>query len=156
MKKYKYLILIFILYSINSYAEHKKPTDTIYVMCYQEDLTNKFYNLNQNKNQLRIQYLFDVKWELFGYKQNSFFLFYEGPEKLVRNEWSIPTIKSENIKQYKNLYTLEQFTKALGKQHFRLSITEGKVYLIMLYGEKCSTNFEVYPVKVGTNLSNEG
>jgi len=27
---------------------------------------------------------------------------------------------------------------------------------MMLYGEKCSTKFELYPVKVGTNLTNEG
>jgi len=156
MKKLIILLLISLFSNFNSFAIEKKNTDTIYVLCYQENLINKFYNTNQDKNQLRISYFFDVKWKLHGYDQSVFFFSYEGPSKQTRNEWSVPLVNSDNFKLYKNLYTLEQFTKALNSANFFRPIADRKVQIMMLYGEKCSTKFEMFPVKVGTDLSREG
>ena len=154
MKSLILFFLFFIFSSLNTFGK-KNKTDTIYVICYQENLAHKFYNINQSRNQLRINYFFDVKWVLYEQEQTSFFFSYSGPEKQIRNEWSIPLIDLKSMRNKKKIYTLKEFTSKL-TGNFLTSAFLGKFQIIMLYGTKNGSKFEIFPVQIGTDLSSEG
>ncbi len=154
MKKVLYFMLMFTLCTLSLAAQTKKSLDTIYVKCDQDDLSGKFYNVSQFKNQLRIHFFFTVKWVLHGTELDSFSFAYTGPKKEGLNSWAIPLIDSQFLKD-KEVYTLADFTMKL-KGNFLLDILYERKEIIMLYGARSSQKFEVYPVKVGTDLSSEG
>ena len=154
MKKLTLLIFIFINYTSGLFAQSSKKLDTIYVICYQENLINKFYSVSSSTNKLTLGFFFKVDWELHGYKKDMFFVHYTSPDNKMT--WVHNPIESHKFNLYKNVYNLEQFTKALNNNEFLIPIANGKVQIIMLYGEKCSIKFEMFPVKVGTDLYSEG
>lgn len=92
-------------------------------------------------------------WELHGYKREDVSFYYQSPKKNGINEWSIFIKDEKEFLIYKNYFTLEQFTKKLKEQDFFLPIFHDKVQLILLYGSKCSSKVELYPVKIGTNIA---
>ena len=95
-------------------------------------------------------------WELHGYKREEVFFYYQSQKKNGTNEWTIFIKDEKEFLIYKNYFTLEQFTKKLKEQDFFLPIFHDKVQLILLYGSKCSSKVELYPVKIGTNIASEG
>lgn len=149
----KIIIIVFVLL-IFSFELRAQIVDTIYVRAYQENLSTRFFNNHQN--QLTINFIFNVEWELHGFKRSDFFFSYRSPKKEDLNVWSILIKEEKSFMLYKNYFTLEQFTKALNRKDFLLPIFNKKVQVIMLYGEKCSSKVEVYPVTIGTDLSSEG
>jgi hypothetical protein len=154
MEKYIYIAIVFLqFFFFNKIQAQEKTIDTIYIRVYREDLDTRFFN-NQN-NQLSIDFHFKIDWELHNLKKEKIFFSYQSPKKEGINGWSIFIKDVRDYLLYKNFFTLQQFTKALKSNDFSIPIQNGKVQIMMLYGEKCSTKFEVYPVKVGTNLSRD-
>jgi NADH:ubiquinone oxidoreductase subunit len=152
-------LIIFILFLLaNSNASAiKKTTDTVYVQCFKEKLSSKFYHSSKSTGDLLINFSFETNWTLYGNNRTSImFTFYSNAIPNNQYGWFAKEIDVNTIRLFKNLYSLEQFTKALVNNKFSFSIANGKVHIVMLYGEKCSTKFEMYPVKVGTDLSSEG
>jgi len=150
----KYIFtVILIACSSNLFAQSLKKIDTIYVLCHQENLINKFYTIDSTTNNLSIGFFFKVDWEIHNSKKDMFFVYYLSPKGKVN--WVHNSIELIKLNSYK-IYSLHQFTKALKNNDFSVPIANEKIQIMMLYGERCSTKFELYPVKVGTNLTNEG
>lgn len=135
-------------------AQVTKLVDTIFVRTYNDQVSSKFYSNYQN--QLRVNFFFNVKWDLYKHNRSSLVFGYQSPKKQGINEWSIKSGEDKNYSFRSNYFTLEQFALKLKQDDFRLPIFYDKVQIIMLYGEKCSTKFDIYPVKLGTDLSSEG
>ena len=150
----KIYIYIFLTFCLVDKLQAQNKTDTVYVRVYREDLSARFFTNHQN--QLSIGFHFKVEWELHNFKRNDIFFYYRSPKKDGINGWSIFIKDIKDYLLFRNVFTLEEFTEALNNNEFLLPIANGKVQIIMLYGEKCSTKFEAYPVKVGTDLSSEG
>jgi len=146
-------IILLVVYNKKSFSQETKILDSIFVICYQEDLNGKFHMIRDNKS--KIDFFFNVKWKLHGGNYETIIFNFTFP--IEKNGfWAFPVKKKSELSVYKNIYTLGEFTKALSKDTFLTPVTNGKVQIIMLYGEKCSTKFEMFPVKVGTDLSSEG
>ncbi len=152
MKKYLFTFLSLLLF--NGLNAQEKKLDTIYIKTSIEDLSNKFHSTFEN--QYKINFFFNVSWELHGYKREEVFFYYQSQKKNGTNEWTIFIKDEKEFLIYKNYFTLEQFTKKLKEQDFFLPIFHDKVQLILLYGSKCSSKVELYPVKIGTNIASEG
>lgn len=142
------------LLSFNSKAQTKKQIDTIYLRAFEEDINTKFYSAYQN--QYNINFFFKVKWVLHNAKRDVISFSYHSPKKEGINEWYIFTKDEREFLPYKNYYTLEQFTIRLKNPEFFQLIFLNKVQIVMLYGAKCSTKVELYPVKLSTDISSEG
>lgn len=154
MKKRSLFTCLAILCFCTTLSAQQKLVDTIYIKTYQEDLKARFFVSQQNG--LMINFFFKVEWKLYGFEKHDFVLSYESPKKGGVNEWSIFIQDERSYLKSKFVYSLKKFTKALQTEEFRIPIANGKVRVIMLYGAKCSRKVEVYPVKVGTDLSSEG
>ncbi|RZK53509.1 MAG: hypothetical protein EOO91_17515 [Pedobacter sp.] len=154
MKKRIFLIFALVLYFNIELQAQEKKNDTIYIKTNVEDISSKFHSTFEN--QYKINFFFNVKWQLFGSKRNEISFYYQSPKKNGTNEWSIFIKDTKEFLLYKNYFTLDQFTSALKNNSFLMPIANGTVQIIMLYGSKCSSKVEIYPVKVSTNLSSEG
>ncbi len=154
-----FLIFIFLLFCINSSkAQTKSSLDTIYVICQQEKLHSKYHFMSPQKDSFYTVFSFKIHWQIHGYKKETIgFEFHSKPEHYKpSSNFFVKFIDTNVITRFKNLYTLEQFTKALNKQDFLVSVWNKKIKIIMLYGAACLDKVEVYPVEVATDLSNEG
>jgi len=154
MKIYIYIVFALNLALLNELRAQEVKKDTIYIRTNVEDISSRFHSTFEN--QYKINFFFNVHWELHGFKRNDISFYYESPKKNGINAWSIFIKDNSLFLLYRNYFTLEQFTKRLKEKDFFLPIFYGKVQLIMLYGSKCSEKVEVFPVKIGTNLSSEG
>jgi len=155
----KLLILIYLLFCIGILkAQMQNKLDTIYVVCQQEKQISKYHFISSQKDSFNTLFSFKVDWKKHGYKKTSIEFSFNSLSEHYKpgRDFFIKTLDTNTIKHFKNLYTLEQFTKALNEQKFLLPIFYGKVQIIMLYGAACLSKVEVYPVKVATDLSNEG
>jgi len=155
MKTLKISFLL-LLITLSSKAFMLVQRDTIYIECLRELETDKFYYSLKSKEGLVINFLFSINWKIHGFKKNNIMFSFESRNlKNFEQGWFVKKIEIEKIKGFKKKYSLEEFTKALNDDEFLIPIANGKVQLIMLYGEKCSSKFEAYPVKVGSDLSSE-
>lgn len=152
MKKYLFTLLASLLF-IKLNAQEKK-IDTIYIRTNVEDVSSKFHSTYQN--QYMLGFSFNVLWELHDFKRSTIYFTYLSPKKDGINGWSIFIKDDKEFLTYKNYYTIEQFTKKLKEQDFFLPIFHDKVQLILLYGAKCSSKVELYPVIISTNIASEG
>lgn len=152
MKKYLYTFLGLLLF--NGLNAQEKKIDTIYIRTNIEDISSRFHSTYEN--QYKINFFFNVNWELHGFKRNEISFYYQSPKKSGTNEWSIFIRDEKEFLLYKNYFSLEQFTNKLKEQNFFLPIFHDKVQLIILYGAKCSNKVELYPVKISTNIASEG
>ncbi|WP_113651685.1 hypothetical protein [Pedobacter namyangjuensis] len=152
MKKNLLIVLALLLLSKLNAQEQK--ADTIYIRTNIENVGSKFHSTFEN--QYNINFFFNVNWELHGFKRDAISFIYQSPKKSGTNEWSIFIKDDKEFLLYRNYYTLEQFTMRLKNPEFFQLIFLNKVQIIMLYGAKCSTKVELYPVKVSTDLSSEG
>jgi len=143
---------------IEAKAQKSNKLDTIYVVCQQENLNTKYHFISSQKDSFYTIFSFKVHWKLYGYEKDTFqFEFNSKPEHYKpASNFFVKMIDTSAIKHFKNLYTLEQFTKALNEEKFLVPIFNGKVQIIMLYGASCLSKVEVYPVEVATDLSSEG
>jgi hypothetical protein len=157
MKKLLSFILLFFFLD-SAAAQQRISVDTVYVRCPQERQITKYHFISKEKNSFNTLFSFNVNWELHGYKKESIQFAFNSEAMHMKpgNDWFVKMIDTNSIKQYKNLYTLEQFTKKLSNGDFLIPIANGKVQVIMLYGASCLSKVEVYPVKVSTDLSSEG
>lgn len=152
MRKFFILTLLHLVVCYTkTFAQSQKRSDTVYVVCYQDDLGGKFY-VNKN-SQSMIDFHFDIKWKLHEGSAEAIVFSYTHSKSSFN---SIQLLTIDKIKLLNNLYTLRQFTTALGKGDFLRSIADGNIQIMMLNGERCSTKFEVLPVVVATDLSSEG
>jgi hypothetical protein len=152
MKKYLFTFLALLLFiKLNA---QEKTLDTIYIRTNIEDVSAKFHSTFEN--QYKINFFFKIDWQLHGYKRDRIFFSYLSPKKIGTNEWSIFIKDEKEFLIHKNYFTLEHFCRKLKEQNFFLAIFNGKVQIIVLYGAKCSSKVEIYPVKLGTDISNEG
>jgi hypothetical protein len=154
-----FLTLFFLLFCVNSSkGQTKSSQDTIYVICQQENLNTKYHFISSQKDSFNTLFSFKVDWQIHGYKRDTFVFSFNSLSEHYKpgRDFFVKIIDTNAIKHFKNLYTLEQFTKALNEEKFLLPIFYGKVQIIMLYGAKCLNKVEVYPVKVVSDLSSEG
>jgi len=152
MKKYLFTFLALLLFGeLNAQVE---KIDTIYIKANVEDISSKFHSTFEN--QYKINFFFNIKWELHDFKRNEISFYYQSPKKGGTNEWSIFIKDQKEFSFGKNYFTLEQFTKKLKEQNFFLPIFHEKVQLIILYGSNCNSKVELYPVKINTNIASEG
>jgi hypothetical protein len=153
MKEFKITILTLLFFTcFNSKAQERR--DTIYIRTYEEDLSAKFHAADQNR--YSVNFFFHTKWVLHKIERNTIFFSYQSPKSEGRNEWSS---EMSDVKAYlplKNLFTLQDFTKKLQEPDFMKLIFQHKVQIIMLYGAKCAGKVEIYPVKLGSDISSEG
>lgn len=152
MKKYLFTFFASLLFTTLSAQE--KNLDTIYIRTNVEDISSKF--LSNFDNQHRVSFFFKIAWRLHGSNRDNIYFYYLSPKKSGINEWSTFIKEEKDFINSINYYTLEQFTKKLEDQNFFVKIFNGNVQIIMLYGSKCSNKLEMYPVKLGTDISNEG
>ena len=96
----KIIIIVFVLL-IFSFELRAQIVDTIYVRAYQENLSTRFFNNHQN--QLTINFIFNVEWELHGFKRSDFFFSYRSPKKEDLNVWSILIKEEKSFMLYKNI-----------------------------------------------------
>ena len=151
------IFFILLLITLGSKAFPVAQQDTIYIQCFRELEIDKFYYNLKSEDGLVINFLFSINWEIHNFEKNNIMFSFDSRSlKNFEQGWFVKKIETKKIKLLKKKYTLEEFTKALNNEDFSVPIANGRVQLIMLYGEKCSARFEVYPVKVGTDLSNEG
>ncbi|WP_162795955.1 hypothetical protein [Pedobacter nanyangensis] len=153
------LIITFLLFYINNVkAQKKNKLDTVYVVCQQDKLHSKYHFMSPTKDSFYTVFSFKVDWELYGYKKKTFEFEFNSKSEHYEpaSNFFVKIIDTIAIRRFKNLYTLEQFTKALNEEKFLVPIFNGKVQIIMLYGASCLNKVEVYPVEVITNLSSEG
>ncbi len=73
MKKIFLFTCILTICATGLFAQPSKKTDTTYVICYQENLINKFYTVSRTTNKLSIGFFFKVDGEIHGYKKDMFF-----------------------------------------------------------------------------------
>lgn len=139
-------------------AQKSNKLDTIYVICQQENLNTKYHFISSQKDSFNTLFSFKVDWQIHGHKRDSFVFSFNSLSEHHKpgRDFFVKIIDTSAIKQYKSLYTLEQFTKALNEEKFLIPILYGKVQILMLYGASCLNRVEVYPVKVATDLSSEG
>lgn len=150
------LLLLAFLFLINIeriQANSLLKADTLYVVSHIKDLGGKFLR-NTDKN-CSIDFFFDVKWRKANGVFSSIVFNYTTPIS-SKNFWKIPIVEYEKISDNYKIITLIEFTKKLQDTSFIQAINAGKIQLILLYGEECSTKFEAYPIKIGTDLSSEG
>lgn len=152
MKKYLFAFLTSLIFT-NLNAQEKK-IDTIYIRTNVEDINSKFHSTFDN--QYKINFFFNVKWELHSFKRDAISFLYQSPKKNGTNEWSIFIKDEKEFLIYRHYYTLEQFTKKLKDPNFFFPIFHEKMQLILLHGAKCASKVELYPVKISTNIANEG
>ncbi len=136
-------------------AEEQTIVDTIYVRCFQENQNTKYHFLSGDRESFNTNFSFNVKWVLYGYKKESISFLFNSKQMHMKpgTDWFVPMIDTNTIKHYKNVYTLEQFTKELEKENFFLTIFYKKAQLVMLYGAASLSKVEVYPVEVSTYLA---
>lgn len=153
------LIFTCLLFCINILkAQMQNKLDTIYVICQQEKQISKYYFISSQKDSFSTVFSFNVNWKLHGYKKESIQFSFNSLSEHYKpgRDFFVKTMDTNAVKRFKNLYTLEQFTKALNEEKFLVPIFNGRVQIIMLYGAVCLSKVEVYPVKVSTNLASEG
>jgi|GEM_PF-2335690 len=154
MKNYLFITFALILFTcFELYAQNEK-LDTIYIRTNIEDISSKF--LSNFENQNRVSFFFKIEWQLHGRKRDDIYFYYLSPKKSGINEWSTFIKDEKDFINSRKYYTLNQFTKKLENQVFFTFIFNGKAQIIILYGSKCSNKVEIYPVKLGTDISNEG
>lgn len=78
MKKYLFTFLSLLLF--NGLNAQEKKLDTIYIKTSIEDLSNKFHSTFEN--QYKINFFFNVSWELHGYKREEVFFYYQSQKKM--------------------------------------------------------------------------
>ncbi len=132
-------------------AQEQTIIDTIYIRTNVEDLSAKFHSTYQN--QYKIGFFSKCYGNFMAIKEKMCLSIINHQKKNGINEWSIFIKDEKEFLIYKNYFTLEQFTKKLKEQDFFLPIFHDKVQLILLYGSKCSSKVELYPVKIGTNIA---
>jgi hypothetical protein len=76
MKKYLFTFLNLLLF--NGLNAQEKKLYTIYIKTSIEDLSNKFHSTFEN--QYKINFFFNVSWDLHGFKRDVISFFYQSPK----------------------------------------------------------------------------
>lgn len=155
----KILTLTCLLFCLNVLkAQKTNNLDTIYVICKQEQQISKYHYISSQRDSFNTLFSFKVDWQVHGYKKTSIEFSFNSLSEHYKpgRDFFVKFIDTNVITRFKNLYTLEQFTKALNKEDLLVAVWNRKIKVIMLYGAACLDKVEVYPVEVATDLSSEG
>jgi hypothetical protein len=148
-------ILIFAICCCSFLLGRAQSPDTIYVICHQEAIKERIFSISSEKGQLQMFLFFDIKWQLHGQQQDSFIFVYTGPPAPKSRLWGPAMIDEKSLRSFKNVLSLQELTEKL-KGPFLVSASSQKYQFILVLSGSGSQRYELYPVKIGTDLSSEG